>query len=208
MPQSICISINKGNHTNSFHVDIVKQLIQYLMDLNINEINRVNYFNILNMELIDIIKIRKEFYDKVLGIYDLLVKTHFPNLVNELKFFNNFNLLIITFDSSPRHKIITGVELGEQHYYLQSSSSVSNKILVFPNMDNCPIKPNTFNFHDLIEIDGIQYKIKIAHGIFLNQCEHTPLMTFAHNLLKKRLTSYLDIKRMVTNAFNSDTIYD
>jgi hypothetical protein len=50
-----------GNHTNSFHVDIVKQLIQYLMDLNINEINRVNYFNILNMELIDIIKIRKEF---------------------------------------------------------------------------------------------------------------------------------------------------
>lgn len=183
-----------GNTISSFHLSEAKQLITYLKEIGVSNISKNDYFSLASPESNDIIIIRKRFYINIPEVYDLLVKTYFPNLVNELQFFNDFNLLVIVFDSSPRNKRITGIELCEEHFYLKSLSASASKIIFYNNVDECPIKYNVYDFSTVIEIEGIHYKLQKTNGTQLYQYERTPLMTFVHDLLKDRFTSYFETK--------------
>lgn len=173
------------------NIKIIKELIQYLKNINIHEIKRDNYYVLFNLEQKDIIKTRKIFYDTVSKIYDLFVKTYFPNLIDELSFFKGCNLLIFTIDFS-RAKAFSGI--GTEHqYYFKSLTPTTDKIVYYSAEDSL-VSPIYKYFHEPLEIEGVQYLLKTHTDNILNQCEPTPIITLIHNLLKSRLSDYLDAK--------------
>lgn len=190
------ILFNKSNFhisaspLKSFNLGVAKQLIQYLQSINIKDINRDNYFSLLGAAATDIIIIRKKFYNHIPKIYNLLVKTHFPNLINDLKFFKNYDLLVIVFDFSDETRSDGGMG-RELHYELKSISTTVNKVIFYSSMKDLP---SPFNDHKLIEIENEQYQLQRRRTLQINQFENKPIITYAHDLLKSRLNSYFKLK--------------
>lgn len=173
------------------NLKMIRELIQYLKSMGIHDISRDNYYSLFNLENDVLIKTRKNFYDVVSNLYDLFVNEYFPNLTNELKFFNDYNLMIFTIDLSPRAKLISsaGVEIC---YHLKSLTPAPNKIAYFASIKDCPADWRYFK--EPFEFENVQYLLKSNINPILNPCEQTPLIKYINNLLGLRLAEYLGSK--------------
>ena len=61
---------------------------------------------------------------------------------------------------SFRNKMITGIEVAEQHFYLKSLSAGLGKIIFYNSMEECPIEDGFGGFNQIIEIEEVQYKLR------------------------------------------------
>ena len=199
-------SLNLKITSTSFNIDILFNLIAYLRQIGTNsikreydtkhEVDKTSYYIWEAWGEEKTIKNVKVFYNHFIRIYDLLVQTYFPNLKNDLKFYDSFNLLIVILDFS---KIGNSYAPSIEHYYLKSNTSVNNKTIVYNATEN-KLQLNRSSHRKYVDndivIEGCSYKlVSCSFSVLDFIYETTPILNSINELLKKRLNTYFDKKK-------------
>ncbi len=202
-------TLNLKFYSESYNISNVFHLIKYLKLINVNEIEREYkmpisitkrvYYKWETWSEEDTLKNIEVFYNHYSKIYDLLVKTYFPNLFSELQFFNNFNLLIVVIEfNSNAYERAPSIHL----YKLNSTSPAENKIIVYnANDENTPShfqRENLSYFFNMnkIDIDGISYNLSdCCFSVMDFIYKKTPIYYSINNLLIERLKLYFETKK-------------
>ncbi len=133
------------------------------------------------------------FYKYFPTAYDNLVKSYFPNLFNELKFYKDFELLIVIVDFSKTSSSF----MPSIDYIFCSLFGSEEKVVILKRSD--PINPiKGFNIWehglDHIEFEDKHYTIKHWRSSILDFIYgDSPLLTSLEILLKERLKQYLQV---------------
>jgi len=201
-------SINIKISSTDFNIHILLNLIAYLRQVGVltiireyetrHKVNKSSYYIWEAWGEEKTVKNIKVFYNHFIRIYDLLIKTYFPNLQKELQFYNDYNLLVIVVDFS-RVAISYSHTPSIEYYYLKTLSDVDNKIVIYNSTeDGIPLKRENIRdyFNNDFVIDGNAYRlIRSRYSILDFIYEKTPILNSINNLLKEQLEKYFEDKK-------------
>jgi len=192
--------------STDFNIYILLNLIAYLRSSGIDiikreyetrhQVNKKSYYIWEAWGEEKTVKNIKVFYNHFIRIYDLLTQTYFPNLKNELQFYNNFNLLVIVVDFS---RVSLNPSPSIEYYYLKSASNIENKVLIYNLTEKgIPIKRENLRdyFNNDITIEGNSYRlVSLTSSILDFIYDETPILTSINKLLKEQLKEYFNDKK-------------
>lgn len=151
--------IRKGKINNP---EKLEGLIGFLESKGLREIERINVkpsgqnkgpFVWSHWSLLDIQKSVENTYKYFPDVYDDTISNCFPGLAKDYKFFNGFNLLLVSVFCNEKE--VPCID----YYYLDSSESKDKRILVY-DLSNFPFKKGDLNFDSRVTIDDKQYVLK------------------------------------------------
>jgi hypothetical protein len=129
-------------------------------------------------------------------VYDIFVELFFPKLYDFLKFYSNFNLLIVNVKYKKDFKNFTDSPSIEM-FYLQSNENIASSTKIYLNNEDCPLcwEKNSDYFDEGVVIDDIKYELKSSSGIGINHLyDRFTLRQFLYKFLEDRLEKYFKIK--------------
>lgn len=191
--------------SEDFNVDILLRLLGYLNQEKLEVIRREydpknitikdrSYYKWEAWSNASILKNLKLFYSNFSRIYDSIVSTYFPNLFEDLKYYDDFNLLIVVVDFRDKGQGIT-----MESFYLESTTPATNRTLVYNAKDpDVPIRKETAReiFKTGLTFDNNKYQLKNQWGTYLRFLfDKTPLLAEATKLLNERLKEYFEKKQ-------------
>lgn len=136
-------------------------------------------------------------------LYDSFIDDFFPDLKNELCFFNDFNLLIINI----KYPESEGKLASAEFIYLKSISNVpDNRLEIYLVNDETP--PITFHSDlrndNYVDSNGNQYSfISASSGVCYRIFNETPLFEYLYLILRQRLENYFGKFLDTLSLFNN-----
>lgn len=192
--------------STDFNISILQNLIAFLRSSGVDsiqreyetrhQVNKTSYYIWEAWGEEKTVKNIKVFYNHFIRIYDLLIQTYFPNLKNDLQFYNDFNLLVIVVDFS---RVSFNPTPSIEYYYFKSSTSTENKAVIYSSTKNeAPVKRENLRdyFTNGITIDGNSYRlVSMTSSILDFIYDGTPVFTSITKLLKDRMKKYFEDKK-------------
>jgi hypothetical protein len=135
-------------------------------------------------------------YTSLPKAYDEFLKSFFPLLYEDLKFYSSFNLLIV----NVSYKSVFETELdcpSVDLFHLHSEEHATESVKMYLNYNECPIRPdNKYDaFTNGVLIDGLRYKLKQSIGSQIHFLyEKYTLQNTLYDMLERRFKSYFKTK--------------
>lgn len=177
---------------------ILFQFLAYLKDNNITKIEhsqlliKQKYFAPYDIDTQEnILSDLREFYELIPSLYDATVKEFFPKLYNRIRFFNDFDVLIVIVDFSRTQYL----SLPSLTYYklkrLEHVTNIPPSVHVFHEDDGNNLFKNDTHFYGTILFNNCNYEYMMSAQC---QCdfivESTPTISYIQKLLIKKLNDY------------------
>lgn len=176
---------------------ILFQFLTYLKDNNVTKIEHAQllikqiYFAPYTISAQEkILYDLKEFYALIPSLYDATVKEFFPTLYDRIKFFNDFDALVIIVDfSRSQYAHLPSLKCYKLKR-LEHAANITPFIHVFNEIDGNNLFKDDFSFYGTILFDNCNYEY-IA-GVY--ECnfiiESTPTIYYIQKLLIEKLNDY------------------
>lgn len=202
-----------GSH--KFPLGLLKDLLVYLKENNIHELKRLYIpkdhsrrikgkpafiWSFLTPE--EVKNNIETFFWELPIVYDILINHYFPTLQPELRFFKDFDRMIVIIDVKEEYQNwedCPGIDI----YYLKEKEKRELKLsttdIYLKNDKNIPKglvpdKPNTL-FDSEIDINGIKYQVHSAsYSVLRFIFEELPMLDYIYKLLAERFDSYFKEK--------------
>ncbi len=125
-------------------------------------------------------------------VYDLFIELYFPRLSDKLKFYSNFNLLLINIKYGDDFKYFSDSPSIEM-FYLKSEENIVPSTKIYLNSIDCPVKWENHSeyFEDGIVIDNIKYNLQSSSGGVIDYLyDKFTLQQYLYKYLEESLEKY------------------
>jgi hypothetical protein len=130
----------------------------------------------------------KTFFNEFPDVYDATIDYCFPKLKKELKFFNDFDTLIVVIEVHDNYTNLNYCPSIEYYYLRNEDANSEKEIKVYmKGRDHIPIN-RKIDFQSNICIDGKSYTVKTgSSGMLTFIFERLPMFDFLYKTLRERM---------------------
>ncbi len=186
--------------SNKYWFGILFGLIKNLEETGIKDINRLylpkNYSRVPNLiwevwspEAVE--ENIQTFFKEYPTVHDNFLKSYFPNLVDQFKYFKDFDRVIIFLEIKEKYK---SWEDGPriEYYYLQNKNKKEELINIFMSNEQHPFKNGRPDFDKTILIEEEEYSLESINKGFLDFIyEDFPMLDYLYEELMGKFESFL-----------------
>jgi len=131
-------------------------------------------------------------YSELPKVYDLFIEAYFPNLSNSLKYYSDFNLVIVNVKYNTSYNSSLDSPCVEI-FYLKSIENHDPTTKLYLNSKGCPLETRSFSkyYQEGVELEGIKYKmISCSWGVIDFLYDRMSLEKYLYKCLKERFEIY------------------
>jgi len=131
-------------------------------------------------------------YTELPKVYDLFIESYFPNLYNALKYYSNFDLVIVNINYGVEFKSFSDSPSIEI-FYLKATETSEPSTRIYLNSDNCPLDRKKIweYFNTEVEIGQTKYKLILSSGGVIDFLyDKFSLQKHLYKCLKERFEEY------------------
>jgi hypothetical protein len=134
----------------------------------------------------------KFIYNELPIVYDLFIESYFSKLDSSLKYYSNFDLMIVNvkYNLSYNSSLDSpGVEI----FYLKSTENHTPQTKLYLNSKGCPLDTRDFSeyYKNGVELDGVSYKmISCSWGVIDFLYDRLSLEKYLYKCLKERFEMF------------------